>query len=131
MARRRSGRGEQRREDDDIATTQTQGTCHDMRVAQPRQQSIVDRLADLGEEAIQRIGNAPGGDRVLAAMAGTRDRLDDLQKRVRGLEGLDQRVAEMERRLEKLEGKGKSSTTRKSSSTTRKSSGSSSGSGSS
>jgi hypothetical protein len=97
-------------------------------VAAPKQ-SIVDRLADLGEEAIQRIGSAPGGDRVLAAMAGTRDRLDDLQKRVRGLEGLDKRVAEMERRLEKLEGKGKSSTARKSSSTTPKSPGSGSGSG--
>lgn len=87
----------------------------------------MDRLADLGEEAIQRIGNAPGGDRVLAAMAGTRDRLDDLQKRVRGLEELDKRVATIERRLDKLEGKGKtSSTTRKSppSSTPRKSSGS-------
>jgi hypothetical protein len=99
---------------------------HDTPVAQPRQ-SIVDRLADLGEEAIQRIGNAPGGDRVLAAMAGTRDRLDDLQKRVRGLESLDKRVAAMERRLDKLEGKGKSSTTaRKSTSTARKSSSSSS-----
>ena len=96
-------------------------------MAAPKQ-SIVDRLADLGEEAIQRIGSAPGGDRVLAAMAGTRDRLDDLQKRVRGLEALDKRVAEMERRLDKLEGKGKSSTPRKSSPTTRKSSGSSSGS---
>lgn len=89
----------------------------------------MDRLADLGEEAIQRIGNAPGGDRVLAAMAGTRDRLDDLQKRVRGLEELDKRVAAVERRLDKLEGKGKpaTTTTRKSSSSsaTRKSSGSS------
>lgn len=95
---------------------------HDTRVARPRQ-SIVDRLADLGEEAIQRIGNAPGGDRVLAAMAGTRDRIDDLQKRVRGLEDLDKRVAAIERRLDKLEGKGKSTTTRKSSSSsTRKSS---------
>jgi BMFP domain-containing protein YqiC len=90
-------------------------------VAQPRQ-SIVDRLADLGEEAIQRIGNAPGGDKVLAAMAGTRDRLDDLQKRVRGLEQLDKRVDAMERRLDKLEGKGKASPTRKSTSTTRKTS---------
>jgi hypothetical protein len=90
-------------------------------VAEPRQ-SIVDRLADLGEEAIQRIGNAPGGDRVLAAMAGTRDRLDDLQKRVRGLEGLDTRVAEIEKRLDKLEGKGRStSTPRKPSSAARKS----------
>ena len=95
-------------------------------MAEPRQ-SIVDRLADLGEEAIQRIGNAPGGDRVLAAMAGTRDRLDDLQKRVRGLEALDKRVDDMERRLDALEGKGKStSTPRTSTSTTRKSSSSSS-----
>jgi hypothetical protein len=92
-------------------------------VAAPRQ-SIVDRLADLGEEAIQRIGNAPGGDKVLAAMAGTRDRLDDLQKRVRGLEALDKRVAAMERRLDKLEGKGKTTTARKPS-TPRKSSSSS------
>jgi hypothetical protein len=90
-------------------------------VAQPKQ-SIVDRLADLGEEAIQRIGNAPGGDKVLAAMAGTRDRLDDLQKRVRGLEALDKRVDAMERRLDTLEGKGKASSTRKSTSTTRKTS---------
>ena len=99
---------------------------HDTPVAEPKQ-SIVDRLADLGEEAIQRIGNAPGGDRVLAAMAGTRDRIDDLQKRVRGLETLDKRVAVLEERLDKLEGKGRStSAPRKPSSTTRKSSGSSS-----
>ena len=84
----------------------------------------MERLADLGEEAIQRIGNAPGGDRLLAAMAGTRDRLDDLQKRVRGLEMLDKRVAAMERRLDKLEGKGKPAP-RKSASTTRRKSSSS------
>ncbi len=122
-------RREERDEDEGIATTRAQDTCHPPPVARPRQ-NIVDRIADLGEEAIQRIGNAPGGDRVLAAMAGTRDRLDDLQKRVRGLEELDKRVASIERRLDKLEGKGKTAptTTRKSSSpsTTRKSSGSSS-----
>ena len=99
-------------------------------MARPRQQSIVERLADLGEEAIQRIGNAPGGDRLLAAMAGTRDRLDDLQKRVRGLEELDKRVATIERRLDKLEGKGKT-TARKSTSTARRKSSSSPGSSSS
>jgi hypothetical protein len=98
---------------------------HDTPVARPRQ-SIVDRLADLGEDAIQRIGSAPGGDRVLAAMAGTRDRLDDLQKRVRGLEALDKRVVAIERRLDKLEDKksssGGSRKTSSSSSTRRKSS---------
>jgi hypothetical protein len=80
----------------------------------------LDRLADLGEDAIQRIGSAPGGDKVLAAMAGTRDRLDDLQKRVRGLEDLDKRVASIERRLDKLEGKGKTTSTTPKSTTTRK-----------
>ena len=92
---------------------------HDTPVAPPRQ-SILDRLADLGEDAIQRIGSAPGGDKVLAALAGTRDRLEDLQKRVRGLEGLDKRVASIERRLDKLEGKGTSSSTTRKSTTTRK-----------
>ena len=92
---------------------------HDTPVARPRQ-NILDRLADLGEDAIQRIGNAPGGDKVLAAMAGTRDRIDDLQKRVRGLEDLDKRVASIERRLDKLEGKGKSSSTTSKSTSTRK-----------
>jgi polyhydroxyalkanoate synthesis regulator phasin len=76
-----------------------------MPVADTKQRNIVERLADIGEEAIQRIGSAPGGDRLLAAMANMRDRVDDLQKRVRGLEGLDTRVAELERRIEKLEGK--------------------------
>jgi len=93
---------------------------HDTPVAPPRQ-SILDRLADLGEDAIQRIGSAPGGDKVLAAMAGTRDRIDDLQKRVRGLEDLDKRVASIERRLDKLEGKSTpSSTTTQKSTPTRK-----------
>ena len=92
---------------------------HDTPVAQTKQRNIVDRLADLGEEAIQRIGSAPGGDRVLNAMANTRERIDDLQKRVRGLENLDKRLAAVERRLDKLEGKGKP-TTRKSTSSTRK-----------
>jgi polyhydroxyalkanoate synthesis regulator phasin len=83
-------------------------------VAETKQRNIVERLADIGEEAIQRIGSAPGGDRLLAAMANMRDRVDDLQKRMRGLEALDKRVVALERRVDKLEGKG-SSSTRKSS----------------
>jgi hypothetical protein len=103
-----------------------------MPVARPRQRNIVERLADAGEEAIQRIGTAPGADRLLGAVNSMRDRLDDLQKRVRGLEDLDKRLAGVERRLDRLEGKGPSSTRKTSSSakkkrsTARKSSGSSS-----
>jgi len=90
-----------------------------MPVAQSKQRNIVERLADVGEEAIQRIGTAPGADRLLGAVNSMRDRLDDLQKRVRGLEDLDKRLAAVERRVDKLEGKGKSST-RKAGSSSRK-----------
>jgi TolA-binding protein len=76
-------------------------------MARPRQRNIVERLADVGEEAIQRIGSAPGADRVLGALTSMRDRVDDLQKRVRGLEDLEKRLAALERRLDRLEGKGK------------------------
>ena len=81
-------------------------------MAQNRQRNLVERLADVSEEALQRIGNAPGGDRLLTAMNTMRDRVDDLQKRMRGLEQLEKRLASVERRLDKLEGK--STTSRKS-----------------
>jgi hypothetical protein len=79
-------------------------------MARPRQKNIVERLADAGEEAIQRIGSAPGGDRLIGALSSMRERVDDLQKRVRGLESLDKRLAAVERRLDKLDGKGKTAT---------------------
>jgi len=95
-------------------------------MTQPRQRNLVERLADAGEDAIQRIGNAPGADRVLGTLNTVRDRVDDLQKRVRGLEGLEKRLTAVERRLDKLEGKGatgtRKSTSRKRSTTQKPSS---------
>jgi hypothetical protein len=75
-------------------------------MAESRQRNLVERLADAGEEAIQRLSNAPGGDRLVGAVNTMRDRVDDLQKRMRGLEQLEKRLASVERRLDKLEGKG-------------------------
>ena len=92
-----------------------QDNWHDTPVARPRQRNLVERLVDVGEDAVQRMSSAPGADRLLGSVNTLRDRLDDVQKRVRGLEGLDKRLAAVERRLDKIEGKGKS-TTRKSSS---------------
>jgi hypothetical protein len=80
---------------------------HDTPVARPRQRNLVERLADVGEDAIQRIGTAPGADRLLGAVNTMRDRVDDLQKRVRGFEALEKRLSSVERRLDKIEGKGK------------------------
>jgi len=84
-------------------------------MARPRQKNIVERLADAGEEAIQRLGSAPGADRVMGTLGSLRERVDELQKSVRGIERLEKRLAAIERRLDKLEGKGTSGRSRKTS----------------
>jgi uncharacterized protein involved in exopolysaccharide biosynthesis len=63
---------------------------------------LLGRLADLSEDAIQRLSDAPGAERVLGALNTLRDRLDELQKRVRGLEELEQRLTALERKVDKL-----------------------------
>jgi hypothetical protein len=61
---------------------------------------ILTKLADAGEEAIAKLTEAPGADRMLGTVTSMRDRLDEIQKRLRGLEALEQRVAELERRVD-------------------------------
>jgi hypothetical protein len=63
---------------------------------------LLGRLADLSEEAIQRFGDVPGAVRALGAVNSLRDRTDELQRRVRGLEGLEQRIAALEKKVDKL-----------------------------
>ena len=70
---------------------------------------LLGRLADLSEDALQRLSDAPGAERVLGALNSMRDRVDELQKRVRGLEDLEKRVAALERKVDKLGGSGSSS----------------------
>jgi uncharacterized small protein (DUF1192 family) len=86
---------------------------------------LLGRLADLSEEAIQRLSDAPGADRVIGAMNAMRERTDELQRRVRGLEELEKRIAALERKVDKLS-KAESSTssrTRSKAATSTKSSG--------
>ena len=71
-----------------------------MAVREPK--DLLSMLADRGEEAIQRLADAPGADRVLGAAQALRDRLDEMQKRVRGIDALERRVAELEKRVEAL-----------------------------
>jgi TolA-binding protein len=87
-------------------------------MAGTRRNDLLGRLADLSEEAIQRLSDAPGADRVLGAMNSMRDRVDELQKRVRGLEDLEKRLAVLERKVDKLS-KGSPATTSPSTSTSR------------
>jgi TolA-binding protein len=78
-------------------------------MARAEPKDLLSRLADAGEDAIHRLSEAPGADRVVGALNSMRDRLDEVQKRVRGLEGIERRVDDLDRRLAALEGGAKAS----------------------
>ena len=74
-------------------------------MAQKKQQQkdVLQRLADSGEEALQKfIADLPGGSKVVGAANSLFARVDELSKRVRSLDPLEKRVAELERRLDAL-----------------------------
>ena len=60
---------------------------------------FVTRLADAGEEALQRLAELPGGQKALTAVNDLRTRVDDLTKKVRGIDALEARVAKLEKEL--------------------------------
>ena len=67
-----------------------------------RRQDLLGRLADLSEEAVQRLAEAPGADRVLQALKGLAERVDELQRRTRGFEELEQRLTALEKRVDSM-----------------------------
>src|SRR5687768_18582215 len=70
---------------------------------------LLARLADAGEEAISKLGDAPGSDKLLGFAHNMRERMDEMQKKVRGIDDLEKRVTELERRLAAQGGDGGSS----------------------
>jgi hypothetical protein len=85
-----------------------------------KEKDVITRLADAGEEALQRLAELPGGKSMLKTMGDVRDRLDDMAVKLRKLDPLQRRVSAIEKRLDSLE-KPKASTTPRST-TARKSS---------
>jgi phage shock protein A len=60
---------------------------------------VIARLAGKGEQAIQRLADLPGGTSALKAFNDVRHRVDDLSKRMRGVDELEKRVAKLEREV--------------------------------
>jgi hypothetical protein len=80
------------------------------------EKDIVSRLAEAGEDALQRLSDLPGGQRAVTAFNDLRNRVDDLGKKVRGIDALEARVAKLEKELATLKrGSSGRSPTRKSS----------------
>ena len=87
-----------------------------------RARIFLTRLADAGEDALSRLTDGPAVDRVTAFATSTRDRLDELTKRVRGIDALEARIAKLEKQVAALSGS-KTSAARSKSSPARKRSG--------
>ena len=71
-------------------------------MAEDKRNDLLGKLAELSEDAIHRLQEAPGGDRVVGSLNAMRDRLDELQRRVRGVDELEQRLTALERKVDKL-----------------------------
>jgi hypothetical protein len=67
-----------------------------------RRQDLLGRLADLSEEAVQRLAEAPGADRIFQGLKSLGDRVDELQRRTRGFEELERRLTTLEKRVDAL-----------------------------
>jgi hypothetical protein len=71
-------------------------------MAGTRRTDLLGKLADLSDDAMQRLNDVPGGERLVGAINATRERVDELQKRVRGMDDLEKRLAALERKVDKL-----------------------------
>ena len=77
-----------------------------------KDKDVLTRLADRGEEALQRFADLPGGTRALKAFNELRERVDELSKKVRGIDRLEVRVDKLEKELAALKRQAKPATSR-------------------
>jgi uncharacterized small protein (DUF1192 family) len=63
------------------------------------QNDLLSKLADAGEDALRRLSDAPGMDRVTTFAKSTRKQLDELTKRVQGIKELEARIARLEKQV--------------------------------
>jgi uncharacterized protein YoxC len=67
-----------------------------------KQRDLLTRLSDAGEEAISRVAGSQTTSRLMDSVGGLRERIDDVQKKLRGLDALEQRVAKLEKKVADL-----------------------------
>jgi hypothetical protein len=86
-----------------------------MATKQQTEKDTFARLADKGEATLQRLVELPGGTKAVQAFNDLRTRVDDLGKKVRGIDALEKRVAKLEKELATMKRaqKPKAATTRK------------------
>ena len=91
--------------------TETDPTTEPTSETSSLSQSTLDRLASLGEDMLGKAASNPATARVVQAGMQLKERVDELTKRVRGLEAMEKRLADVEERLAKLESKKRTAAT--------------------
>ncbi|MEP6892871.1 MAG: hypothetical protein ABI927_03730 [Gaiellaceae bacterium] len=67
-----------------------------------KDKDVIARLAGRGEDVIAKLADLPGGAKALKALNELRDRVDDLGKKVRGIDALEERIAALEKQVAAL-----------------------------
>jgi hypothetical protein len=65
----------------------------------------IEKLTDAGEEALAKLSHAPGMSRVSGTAGQLTQMMQDMQRRLRGVDALEKHLAELEARVDTLEGK--------------------------
>ncbi len=68
-------------------------------MAKTQQKDILARVQDLGAEALHKLQDVPGGSKLVDMANETKTRLDEMQKKLRGLDALEARVAKLEKQV--------------------------------
>ena len=74
-------------------------------MANTQQKDLLTQMRDFSSDALNKLSDVPGGSKLVDFVHDTRNRLEEMQKKVRGIDALEQRVAELERQLAELEKK--------------------------
>ena len=74
-------------------------------MANTQQKDLLTQFRDLGTDALNKLSDVPGGSKLVDFVHDTRNRLEEMQKKVRGIDALEQRVAKLEQQLAELEKK--------------------------
>jgi hypothetical protein len=67
-----------------------------------RKQDLIGLLANRGEDVVGKLSEMPTAQRIVEAANGLRERADELQKRLRGLDALEARVVALEKKVDQL-----------------------------
>ena len=72
---------------------------HGRKTSTAKQNDILARFTELGHEALNRLTDVPGGSKVVDMMNESKARLDEMQKKLRGLDALEKRVTTLEKQV--------------------------------